>query len=88
MRLEGLGKLKKIHLNGIRSRDLPACTIVPEPTTLLRAPKQEVQGITNRLLSFHYNFAYDTSRKNLVCMCIEVNKAVLPVFVRLQCRCY
>jgi hypothetical protein len=31
MRLEGLGKLKKIHLIGIRSRDLPACSIVPQP---------------------------------------------------------
>jgi hypothetical protein len=33
--LEGLGKLKKIHLIGIRSRDLPACSIVPQPITLL-----------------------------------------------------
>jgi hypothetical protein len=30
MRLEGLGKLKKkIHLIGIRIRDLPSCSIVP-----------------------------------------------------------
>jgi hypothetical protein len=38
VRLEGLGQLKKIHLIGIRSRDLPACSIVPQPTTLPRAP--------------------------------------------------
>jgi hypothetical protein len=39
VRLEGLGKLKKkIHLIGTRTRDLPACTIVPQPTTLPRAP--------------------------------------------------
>jgi hypothetical protein len=38
MRLEGLGQLKKIHLIGIRTRDLPACNIVPQPTTLPRAP--------------------------------------------------
>jgi hypothetical protein len=38
VRMEGLGKLKKIHLIGIRSRDLPACNIVPQPTTLPRAP--------------------------------------------------
>jgi hypothetical protein len=31
MRLEGLGKLEKIHLIGTRSRDLPACNIVPQP---------------------------------------------------------
>jgi hypothetical protein len=34
MRLEGLGKLKKIHLIGTRTRDLPVCIIVPQPTTL------------------------------------------------------
>jgi hypothetical protein len=39
VRLEGLSQLKKkIHLIGIRSRDLTACSIVPQPTTLLRAP--------------------------------------------------
>jgi hypothetical protein len=27
VRLEGLGKLKKIHLIGTRTRDLPACSI-------------------------------------------------------------
>jgi hypothetical protein len=31
MRLEGLGKLKKIHLIGTRSRDLPAYSIMPQP---------------------------------------------------------
>jgi hypothetical protein len=35
--LEGLGKLKKIHLIGTRTRNLPACSIVPQPTTLPRA---------------------------------------------------
>jgi hypothetical protein len=39
VRLEGLGKLKKSNdLIGIRIRDLPACSIVFQPTTLLRAP--------------------------------------------------
>jgi hypothetical protein len=39
MRLEGLGKLKKSNdLIGIRTRDLPACSVVPQPTTLPRAP--------------------------------------------------
>jgi hypothetical protein len=31
VRLEGLGKFKKIHLIGMWSRDLPACGIVPQP---------------------------------------------------------
>jgi hypothetical protein len=30
VRLEGLGKLKKIHLIGTRSRYLPACSLVPQ----------------------------------------------------------
>jgi hypothetical protein len=38
VRLEGLGQLKKILLIGTRARDLPACSIVPQPTTLPRAP--------------------------------------------------
>jgi hypothetical protein len=39
VRLEGLGKLKKIHLIGTRTRDVSACSIVPQSTTLPRAPK-------------------------------------------------
>jgi hypothetical protein len=34
VRLEGLGQLKKVHLIGIRSRDFPAYSIVPQQTTL------------------------------------------------------
>jgi hypothetical protein len=41
-------KKKKIHLIGTRTRDLPTCTIVPQPTSLLRAP-------------FHYNVGTDTA---------------------------
>jgi hypothetical protein len=37
VRLEGLGQLKKIHLIGTRTHDLPACSIVPQPTTLPHA---------------------------------------------------
>jgi hypothetical protein len=37
VRLEGLRQLKKIiHLIGTRTRDLPVCSIVPQPTTLPR----------------------------------------------------
>jgi hypothetical protein len=32
--LEGLGQLKKNPLIGTRTRYLPACSIVPQPTTL------------------------------------------------------
>jgi hypothetical protein len=38
MRLEGLVELKEISdLIGNRTRELPACSIVPQPTTLPRA---------------------------------------------------
>jgi hypothetical protein len=41
VQLEGLGNLKKtIDLIGTRTHDLPACSIVPQPTTLLRAPRK------------------------------------------------
>jgi hypothetical protein len=39
MRMDGLGKLKKkINLIGARTRDLPACSKVPQQTTLPHAP--------------------------------------------------
>jgi hypothetical protein len=40
VRLEGLGKLKKIHVIGTWIRDFPACSMVPQPTTLPRVPTQ------------------------------------------------
>jgi hypothetical protein len=42
MRLVGLGKLKKkqIHITGTRTRNLEACSIVPQPIMLPRAPDQ------------------------------------------------
>jgi hypothetical protein len=43
MRLEGLGKLKNsVDLVGNLTRDLPACSIVPQPTTLPRAPLKDL----------------------------------------------
>jgi hypothetical protein len=39
VRLEGLRKLKKFHLIGTRTRDILACSTVPQPTTLPRAPR-------------------------------------------------
>jgi hypothetical protein len=40
MQLEELGQLKKIHLIGTQTHDLPACSIVPQPTTLPGVPKR------------------------------------------------
>jgi hypothetical protein len=42
VRLEVLRKLKKFnYLNGARTRDLPACNVVPQPTTLPPAPSND-----------------------------------------------
>jgi hypothetical protein len=54
VRLEGLGQLKQTNdLIGNGNRDLPACSIVPQKTTLPRAPWQFVlrKKITGRDLS-------------------------------------
>jgi hypothetical protein len=37
--LEGLGQLKNPMTSGIRTRGLPTCSIVYQPTTLPRAPQ-------------------------------------------------
>jgi hypothetical protein len=42
VRLEGLGQLKKSDDTGTRTRDLPACSIVPQPTMLPHAPNQNI----------------------------------------------
>jgi hypothetical protein len=55
-RLEGLAKLKKCNdLIGTRTRDRPACSVVPQPSTLPRAPgcaKYRVE-VQPWLLLFH-----------------------------------
>jgi hypothetical protein len=40
--LEGLGQLKNMHLTRTRTRDLPACNIVPQPTMLPCSPINRV----------------------------------------------
>jgi hypothetical protein len=52
VRLERLGQLKKIHLIGTRTRDLPACSVVPQPTMLPRAPR--VRLVLRRMFGVLY----------------------------------
>jgi hypothetical protein len=49
VQLEGLGQLKK-------SNDLPACSIVPQPTTLPHAPSRHVNGVLKN--KQHYSQVY------------------------------
>jgi hypothetical protein len=52
VRLEGLGKLKKSSdFIGTWTRDLPACSIVPQPTTLPRVPGVSVPCVFTSLLN-------------------------------------
>jgi hypothetical protein len=66
VRLEELGKLKKSTSSGIRTGDLPACSIVPQPTTLPRAPwgnskKQKKKLPLPAMLSFELSTWFLTS---------------------------
>jgi hypothetical protein len=55
MWLEGLDKLKNINLIGIRTRNLPACSIVPQPTTLPLAPIAMVLSYLLNINLFNIN---------------------------------
>jgi hypothetical protein len=55
VRLEELGKLKKFTSSGTRNGELPACSIVPQLTTLPRAP-DVVSTYDKANTSFFYNF--------------------------------
>jgi hypothetical protein len=59
VRLEGLGQLKKKnnYLVGNRTRDIPACRILSQPTTLPRAP-----GLQNTKQN------YKSEKKNMACL--------------------
>jgi hypothetical protein len=72
MRLEGLGELKKFSdLIGIRSRNLPDCSIVPQPTTLPRGPRTKssicISGLREchcvMVSVVHLEWENDTNRK-------------------------
>jgi hypothetical protein len=59
VRLKGLDKLKKIHLFGIRTRDLPSCSIVPQPTALPHAPASSgVQIVVFKNSAAHCNAVF------------------------------
>jgi hypothetical protein len=54
LELEELSTLKKSYdLIGNRILDLPACSLVPEPTTLPRAPPQKVVPDLNQRAGVH-----------------------------------
>jgi hypothetical protein len=52
VRLEGLGKLKNSTSSGTQTGNLPACSIVPQPTTLPCAPKCYLVQKQSKVLQF------------------------------------
>jgi hypothetical protein len=50
--LEGLGQLRKVHLIGTLTHDLPACSIVSQPTTLPHAPN--IRANKSSVISLHW----------------------------------
>jgi hypothetical protein len=53
--LEGLGKLKKSTSSGTRTGDLPACSMVPQPTTACPLPCSHSTPKTTCLLNNFYD---------------------------------
>jgi hypothetical protein len=60
VRLEGLGKLKKSTSSGIRSRDLPACSVVPQSTTLPRT------GYSSHILNTGHTYGTITDKMDII----------------------
>jgi hypothetical protein len=53
--LEGRGKLRKSNdFIGTRTRNLPACSIVPKPRTLPRAPNDYVLPSDNKYVAIQF----------------------------------
>jgi hypothetical protein len=59
MRLEGLGKLKKSTSSGTQTGDLPACSIVPQPTMLPRAHHSHKEQIVILREKLHCHFIWE-----------------------------
>jgi hypothetical protein len=56
MRLEGLGQLKKSTSSRTRTSDLPACSVVPQPTTLPHTPI--IKSKLNKIITLLFLVGY------------------------------
>jgi hypothetical protein len=68
LRLEGLGQLKKSTSSGTRTGDLPACSIVPQPTTLPRAPLEFNTPLLNIIVFILSNSTLEAYSKQVLCI--------------------
>jgi hypothetical protein len=63
VRLEGLGSIEKSNcLIRNRNRDLPACSIVPQPTIILLAPK--IKRSIKEILCENMNWIHLVQERN------------------------
>jgi hypothetical protein len=68
---------KSNELIGNRTRDLPACSIVPQPTTLPRAPKEEtVCTYFHSILKIHQNLNGVNSKMKLLHDLLGVQRCI------------
>jgi hypothetical protein len=79
VQLEGLGQLKNSNdLIGNRTRELPACSIVPQRTTLSRAQSSTKEILKYTFILLNYNTLLVTSTYSYVktsvvlCICVFV----------------
>jgi hypothetical protein len=61
--------IEKIHLIGTRIRDLPTCSIVPQPTTLPRAPIIIHNTVSRMRVLIRRTYMYTHT---YVCVCASV----------------
>jgi hypothetical protein len=81
LRLERLGQFEKSNeLIGNRTRYLPACSIVPQPTTLPRAPLNNyVRNINKKII---YQFLFSKKRLlGLIYCCLKALHTCLEGFL-------
>jgi hypothetical protein len=80
VRLEGVGKLKKSTSSGTRTGDLPDSSVVPQPTTLPRAP---VETMVKQIIFRRINS--DTEMTSVTCPWNKGTRYKLLRFTQLLC---
>jgi hypothetical protein len=77
VRLEGLGQLKKFTSSGSRTGNLPACSIVPQPTILPRAPGDYGANNLNTLSKTQCSFeqtSFQLMKQRITCCMFMILK--------------
>jgi hypothetical protein len=85
VRLEGLGKLKNPDdLIWNRTCDLPACSVVPQPTMLPRGPLIYIYIYVHKQYNLHCGVTELLLNQHLSLAFIQVKRLVSAAYDRLQ----